>query len=506
VVLAAAIHEPLTLCAQLGRLDFGDQDGVVAGLVLGGRPTFEPGERPLDERTTRALADVDPDPQRHGRNPAPCKVLCDRPLTSRQEARRPSARSAKRLVGGGVLPDRDSHQRRLERERDERSHGEAEALAVDLGRDDRDRRRKAAHHLSQLFTRHRLDDMDVSRRDVIELGLAGALVVAAAVAHFAHATPVFAFVVAALAIAILARLVGSATDQLGSRLGSSVAGVIQSALGNLPELFIALFALHEGLVRVVQSALVGSVIANSVLVLGIAFVAGGIRHGTQTFDSPRARMIATLTIVGAAILAVPTLTHAVHAPAAGHAKSLSLICAGVLIALFFLTLPGFLAGGEEAAPSPLRWTLFTTVAVLGSAGVAAAFVSDWFVTALKPATETLGMSQTFAGLVVVAIAGNAVENVVGVQLAARNRPDFAISVIVNSALQVALLLTPVLVFSSLLFATTLTLVFPTLLAISLLLAAWILAVVVYDGESTWEEGAILIGFYTVIAASFWWGG
>jgi Ca2+:H+ antiporter len=115
------------------------------------------------------------------------------------------------------------------------------------------------------------------------------------------------------------------------------------------------------------------------------------------------------------------------------------------------------------------------------------------------------MSQDFAGLVVVAIAGNAVENVVGVQLAARNRTDFAISVIVNSALQVGLLLTPVLVLASLAFATTLTLVFPTLLAISLLLAAGIGALVVYDGESTWEEGLMLVGLYVVVAASFWWG-
>jgi Ca2+:H+ antiporter len=347
--------------------------------------------------------------------------------------------------------------------------------------------------------------MGVNRRDGIELVLAAALVAVAAAAHFADAAPVLTFVLAAIAIAILARLVGRATEQLGGRVGSSAAGAIQSALGNLPELFIALFALQQGLVRVVQSALVGSVIANGILVLGLAFIAGGLRHGTQTFDSPRARLIATLTVLAAAILAVPTLAHAVHTTAAEHERSLSFVCAGVLLALFFLTLPGLLKVGDEGAMEPPRWTLATTVVVLGGAGVGAAFVSDWFVTALKPATETLGMSETFAGLVVVAIAGNAVENVVGVQLAAKNRPDFAISVIVNSALQVALLLTPVLVFASLFFATTLTLVFPTLLAICLLLAAWILAVVVYDGESTWEEGAILVGFYVVVAASFWWG-
>ena len=345
----------------------------------------------------------------------------------------------------------------------------------------------------------------MNRRDFIELGIAGVLVVVAGAVHYAGATPVLSFLAAAVAIAVLARLVGGATEQLGSRLGSSVAGVVQSALGNLPELFIALFALHDGLIMVVQAALVGSVIANSVLVLGLAFLVGGTINGTQRFNSPRARMIATLTTLAATILAFPTLAHAFHAPAASHEKSLSLICAGVLIVLFGLTLPGFLAGGEEHAGAAPRWSLATTIIVLGAAGVSAAFVSDWFVSALKPATEALGMSEAFAGLVVVAIAGNAVENVVGVQLAARDRPDFAISVVINSALQVALLLTPVLVFASLFFATTLTLVFPTLLAVSLLVAAAITSLVVYDGESTWEEGAILVGLYVVVAASFWWG-
>jgi Ca2+:H+ antiporter len=348
--------------------------------------------------------------------------------------------------------------------------------------------------------------MDVNRRDLAEVGLCAVFVAAAATAHFLSATPVLAFAVAAAAIALLARLVGSATEQLGGRVGPSAAGVVQSGLGNLPELFIALFALHDGLTRVVQAALVGSVIANSVLVLGLAFAVGGIRNGVQRFDSPRARMIATLTMLAAATLSVPTLAHAFHTPAAPHGRTLSFVCAGVLLAIFFVTLPGFLRGTVDVATEThVRWSMPTTVAVLGGAATAAALTSDWFVVALKPAIETLHMSESFAGLVVVAIAGNAVENVVGVQLAAANRPDFAISVIMNSALQVALLLTPVLVFASLAFATSLTLVFPTLLAIALLLAAGVGALVVYDGESTWEEGAILIGLYVVIAASFWWG-
>jgi Ca2+:H+ antiporter len=154
---------------------------------------------------------------------------------------------------------------------------------------------------------------------------------------------------------------------------------------------------------------------------------------------------------------------------------------------------------------PARWPVPTTAVVLGGAGALAALTSDWFVTALTPAINTLHMSQEFAGLVIVAIAGNAVENVVGVQLAERNRPDFAISVILNSALQVALALTPVLVFVSLFFGTHLTLVFPVLLALILVIAGILGALIVNDGESTWQEGVVLIGFYVVIAASFWWG-
>jgi Ca2+:H+ antiporter len=346
----------------------------------------------------------------------------------------------------------------------------------------------------------------MSRRTLYETIAAVVLVIAAAAAHYLDATPVLAFLVAAAAIALLARLVGAATEQLGGLVGSSAAGVVQSGLGNLPELFIALFALHRGLVDVVQAALVGSVIANSVLVLGLAFLVGGLRNGTQRINSSRARLIATLAMLAAAILSFPTLAHTFHTPAAAHGKTLSLICAGVLLVLFFVTLPSFLSGGDdEHDEAGTRWPLWLTVAMLGGAGVGAAFVSDWFVSALEPATQAMHMSEAFAGFVIVAIAGNAVENVVGVQLAAKNRPDFAVSVIVNSALQVALLLVPVLVFVSLAFATHLTIVFPTLMAIALLFAGVIGALVVYDGETTWEEGAILIGLYVVIAASFWWG-
>ena len=344
----------------------------------------------------------------------------------------------------------------------------------------------------------------MNRRETIELAVTLAVVCIAGVCHYAGAGDVLVFGISAVALAALARLVGTATEQLGSRLGSGGASVVQSALGNLPELFIAIFALNRGLVDVVQAALVGSILANSVLVLGVAFIVGGLRNGPQRFDSGQARMVSILTLLAASTMAMPSLAHAFHSPASAHGHALSLICAAVLLTVFVLTLPSFLrAGSEEHAPA--RWSPLVTGVVLAGAGAAAALTSDWFVGALTPAIHTLHMSQDFAGLVIVAIAGNAVENVVGVQLAARNRPDFAISVIVNSSLQVALALTPVLIFVSLVFTPHLTLVFPTLLALVLVIAAILGALVVNDGESTWQEGVVLVGFYVVIAASFWWG-
>ncbi len=144
--------------------------------------------------------------------------------------------------------------------------------------------------------------------------------------------------------------------------------------------------------------------------------------------------------------------------------------------------------------------------MLAASAVAAAFVSDWFVAALEPAMTSFGISEVFAGLVVVAIAGNAIENVVGVQLAAKNRSEYAFAVVINSPLQIALVLAPLLVIlSTVLGFTPLTLVFSPLLVVSVAIAVLLSAFITFDGKSTWIEGAGLIALYGVIATSFWWG-
>jgi Ca2+:H+ antiporter len=351
----------------------------------------------------------------------------------------------------------------------------------------------------------------LSHREWLLIGGTFAISVLVGLLTAFHANTVFIFIVAGVALALLAALVGKATDQLGAHLGPGATGVLQSALGNLPELFVGIFALRAGLIEVVQAALVGSILGNSLFVLGLAFFVGGLRHGTQRFDSQAPRMIAALTLLAAAALAVPTLVHGLHTPAAGHEEGLSVACAIILLAVFIASIPVSLHGGPISLPdgpkTSLRsWPIWFSIVVLVGAGVGAAFVSDWFVTALTPAINILHISPAFTGLVVVALAGNAVENVVGIQFAARNQADFAISVILNSSLQVALGLTPVLVLLSFFIGGAhLTLVLPPLLVAALGLTAILSTVITYDGESTWLEGLALMGLYGIIAVSFWWG-
>ena len=349
----------------------------------------------------------------------------------------------------------------------------------------------------------------LDRADRIMLGLGLVAIALAAFTRFADVGPVPAFVCSVAAVAVLAALVGRSVEQLGDRLGAGATGVLQSALGNLPELFIGLFALRAGLVQVVQAAIIGSVLGNALLVLGLAFVVGGLRHGVQRFDSQRARTISALLLVALTALAMPGIASYVHTPAAGHERELSSFVAVILLIVFALSLPSSLqrgGAGGAPAPEPPRWPAWLAIAMLAASAAAAAFVSDWFVEALQPAIQVLHISQAFAGLVIVAIASNAVENVVGIQLAGRGRADYALSVVVNSPLQVALVLAPVLVLAGgLLGGATLTLVFSPLLLVAVALAVVAVTFIIFDARSTWLEGVALLALYVVIAAAFWWG-
>lgn len=360
----------------------------------------------------------------------------------------------------------------------------------------------------------------LSRADAATMGAAALFTLGAALAK-GHGT-VLPFAVAAVAVVLLAALVGRAVDQLADRLGAGAVGVLQGALGNLPELFICVFALRNGLIDVVTAAIIGSILGNLLLVLGLAFFLGGRRHGVLRFSEPRARMIMSLMILSVAAMLVPSLASYIHAAAGAHEVSLGRITAVVLLAVFVLSVPASLRRedpptarshaatahdtAQETAQEPNRWPIPFAVTALALTGVLAAYASDLFVTALQPAIGALHISQAFAGLVVVAIAGNAVENAVGVKLALDNQADHALSVVLNSPLQIALVLAPALVLlSPVVGGPPFTLVFTPMLVATTAVSTVAVAFIVSDGESDWLEGATMVGLYILIAASFWWG-
>jgi Ca2+:H+ antiporter len=367
-----------------------------------------------------------------------------------------------------------------------------------------------------------LDALTRSQR--LTMGAAVVFTVVSGIAHTTSPDSVATFLIAAVALATLAAVVGQSIEQVGERLGPGATGLLQSALGNLPELFVGYFALKAGLVDVVRAALVGSILANTLLVLGAAVLLGGLKHGPQRFESDAPRMIGTLLLLAVAALLVPTLAFKLHTPAASHAEQLSGAVAIVLVVVYLLSIPFWLRSDATAPPANedkdkdkkekdgekgdkgTLWPLPVAIGLLAFGSLGSALVSDWFVAALEPATKSLGLSPIFTGLVIVAIASNAVENVGGIGFALRARPDYALSTILNSPLQVALFLTPLLVLISHLTGPThLTLVFPTLQVAALAVAVIAVIVVLSDGEYVWLEGVALIGLYCILAAAFWWG-
>jgi len=327
------------------------------------------------------------------------------------------------------------------------------------------------------------------------------MTVAAGIAHFTGAPAVLRFLMSGVALAGLAWVVSVATEAVGQRFGPGATGVLQSTLGNLPELFVVVFALRAGELTVAETSILGSLFANALLVLGMVLVVGSLEaKGIMRFgkrlpnDATMLLMLAVFTIV---LLGVATAS---HDPVARHKTAVSIVGACVLLVVYASWIFYYLRtdtsaqeGGGESLP------LSVAVVLLAVSGVGAALVSDWFIDALDPAVEQIGISKAFAGLVIVAIAGNAVENVVGVVLAGKGRPDLAISVVKNSVAQIAAFLYPLLILISLLFSTQLTFSIAPVYIAALLLSGLAVWQITGDGEGTVHEGLALIGLYVILA-------
>jgi Ca2+:H+ antiporter len=367
--------------------------------------------------------------------------------------------------------------------------------------------------------------------------LVAVLTALAGVANYQPWPAVPRFAVATLALAGLAWVVSFATEQLGERFGPGVTGMLQSTLGNLPELFVVIFALKKGELVVAQTAIVGSILANALLVLGLVIVVGARRSqdGIMRFSKRLPRDTATLLQVTVFIIVLLGLSLASHDPASHHVQAISAVGAVCLLIVYIAWVVPYLrsdvapgdervqpdsgieaqgegnptrparAGEEqehpaddEARPVP-RLGLGLTLTLLIVAGTASVFVSDWFINGLEPAISILHISQAFAGLVIVAIAGNAAEHTAGIVLAYKGRSDLAISVVKNSVAQIAAFLFPLLVLVSLLLATTLTFALAPVYIGALALTALALWQVTGDGEAAEFEGWALVALYVILA-------
>jgi Ca2+:H+ antiporter len=342
-------------------------------------------------------------------------------------------------------------------------------------------------------------------RQRIILAVIAVITAAAGVLHYGGSSPTVTFIVAGAALAGLAWIVSFATEQVGQRFGPAITGFLQSTLGNLPEFFIVIFALSAGETVVAKTSLVGSLFANALLVLGIVIMVGArAGGGLMRFNTRLPRDTTTLLLL--AVFTIVIIGQAVQSDskAAAHVKGISIVGAVALLVVYFVWISSYLRSDVPHEDAHSKTTahvpLAVSVVLLVIAGTGAAFVSDWFIAALDPAVRSLGISKQFAGLVLVAIAGNAVENATGVVLAAKGQADLAISVVKNSVAQIAAFLFPALVLVSLLFKHTLTFQLDPVYIGALLLTALAIWQITGDGEAAEFEGAALIGLYAVLAA------
>ncbi len=346
------------------------------------------------------------------------------------------------------------------------------------------------------------------------------LVAVAPMAKAAGAGELAVFALSAFAIVPLAGLMGEATEGIASRLGAGVGGLLNATFGNAAELILALVALSHGHQEVVKASLTGSIIGNTLLVLGLAMVAGGVRRERQTFDRAAAAASSTLLLLASLALVVPAAFHFVTEGARARGAldplrqsmaehDLSLVISVVLFVAYLLSLlfslrtHRHLYVGEAPAhekPAPLGRAVVTLLV----ATALVAWMSELLVGAVEGASHALGLTEVFVGVIVVAIVGNAAEHSTAVMVAMKNHMDLALNIAVGSSIQIALFVAPVLVFASrVMSGKAMDLLFTPFEVVAVLAATLVVNLVAADGESNWFEGAMLLAVYVVLGVAFY---
>jgi Ca2+:H+ antiporter len=316
------------------------------------------------------------------------------------------------------------------------------------------------------------------------------------------------FATAALAILPLAALIGRSTEQLALHAGPRVGGLLNATFGNVTELVISIFLVLRGEIEIVKSSLIGSILGNLLLVLGMSFLAGGIRHKEQRFSAHAASVHASSMALAVAGLVMPALfVLSSGSDTFVEREVVSATVAGVLIVLyccvllFTLVTHVDLFAGAPTNERP-RWSLRAAAAALLASTILVAIESELLVGALEPAVNALGLSRIFVGLILIPVIGNAAEHSTAVMFAVRDHVDVTIEIATGSSTQIALFVAPAIVFISLLAGHPMNFVFETFEVVAVATASILVAMVSRDGVSNWLEGAQLLATYAIIAISF----
>jgi Ca2+:H+ antiporter len=345
----------------------------------------------------------------------------------------------------------------------------------------------------------------------------------AIVLELAHASATIIFVTSALGVIPTAALMGRATEELAARSGPGIGGLLNVTFGNAPELIIAFFALNEGLQEVVKASLIGSILGNVLLVMGAAMLVGGLGRERQRFNATAANVQSLMLLLAVVALIAPAIFELVQGSGLPRpdAKSVdydsdveklsvgvALVLLGTYVAGLFFSLKTHRRlfnpehGPEDHIGEP--WPVRRSVIMLAIAGVAVGLMSEILVGSISEASDSIGLSPFFVGVIVVAIVGNAAEHWVAIYFAIRDKMDLAVNIAIGSSAQIALFAAPVLVLLSLFVGDfPMALVFNGFELGAVVFAVLIAQQVTQEGESTWFEGLQLLAVYAVLGLTFY---
>jgi Ca2+:H+ antiporter len=333
--------------------------------------------------------------------------------------------------------------------------------------------------------------------------------------HLGNFSPPVVFFSAALALIPIASLIVHATEQVAVRTGDAVGGLLNATFGNAPELIIGLVALRAGYLDMVRASLIGAILANLLLALGVSFLWGGIRYHDQRFNPTAARTYSTMMLLAAVSMGVPSAFSRYFAPE-GVIRQEQLLNVGIAVMLLIAyglylwfsigTHPGMFSSMESETATPHEakpWSVPRAVGSLIAASVLAAWISEILVGAAEGTGKALGMSSTFIGIVVLAIVGGAAESGSAIAMARKNKMDLTVGIALGSSIQIALFVAPMLVLTSYFIAPQpLDLAFRRSEVGSLFLGVILGTIVCGDGQSNWFKGIQLITLYSIIALMF----